>query len=587
MAGRLRQGFSGLDLALHEYKTFKDLALSVLVSTALPISRCSLPTNLLVVEPDVAPDSLRSLSSKIVANSVASGISASFTTLGDILEADLSNTSCVVLIEACNPLLYEIDDKSFDSVKSMILSSASTLWITSGGIIESQRPEASLITGLGRTVRAENPALALSTLDLDPSTAIDTGAISESILRLVASTWRQEDRISDWKYALRGGMILTNRMIPQKEMNKVLDTLNVQSIPELLPFKQPNRPLQLEIGVPGLLNTLQFVDDTESTKPMAHDDVEIEVKASGLNFVDIMVAMGQISDSMLGAECSGVVTRMGEGVSKFKAGDRVMTWLLGCHQTLVRNPQAMFQSIPDDMTFEVAASMPTIYCTVYYSLFDAARLRKGETVLIHAAVGGVGQAAIILSQYLQAEIFVTVSSEEKKALLMEKYNIPEDHIFNSRNLSFAKSVMRMTANKGVDVVLNSLAGEALRQTWRCIAMFGRFVEIGKKDVVGNTGLDMAPFMNNVTFTSVNLLGIYRHNVPLASRIFQDVVDLIHKGVIRAVEPLTVYDYSQIESAFRTMQTGKHLGKIVLRPNAHDLVPVSSPLSQKFDMSNCA
>lgn len=356
----------------------------------------------------------------------------------------------------------------------------------------------------------------------------------------------------------------------------MLDDLNVDPVAELVPFKQADRPLKLEIGVPGMLDTLHFIDDTHVAIPMAHDDVEIEVHASGLNFVDIMVAMGQISDSMLGAECSGVVRRVGEGVTKFRSGDRVMTWLLGCHQTYVRNPEAMFQRIPETMSFEVAASIPTIYCTVYHALFDAARLRQGESILIHAAAGGVGQAAIILSQYLGAEIFVTVGSEEKKALLMEKYTIPEDHIFNSRDLSFAKGVMRMTDGRGVDVILNSLAGEALRQTWHCIAMFGRFVEIGKKDIVGNTGLDMSPFMNNVTFTSVNLLGIYRHNVPLASRIFQDVVDLMHKGVVCAVEPLTVYDYSQMEVAFRTMQAGKHMGKIVLKPHDEDMVPVSSP-----------
>lgn len=117
---------------------------------------------------------------------------------------------------------------------------------------------------------------------------------------------------------------------------------------------------------------------------------------------------------------------------------------------------------------------------------------------------GLGQAAIQLAKHVGAEIFVTVSSEEKRRLLEEEYQIPEDHIFNSRDTAFARGILRMTNGKGVDVVLNSLADEALRKTWECIAMFGRFIEVGKKDILANNGLDMMPFLRNVTFASVNL-----------------------------------------------------------------------------------
>ena len=251
-----------------------------------------------------------------------------------------------------------------------------------------------------------------------------------------------------------------------------------------------------------------------------------------------------------------------------------MTWRLGCHQTYVRNPAIMFQLIPEDMTFEFAASIPSIYCTVYYSLFDAAKLKKGESILIHAAAGGVGQAAIIIAKHLEAEIFATVGTEEKK-FIMDTYGIPDDHIFYSRDLSFAKGIMRMTDGKGVDVVLNSLTGEAPRQSWHCLAFCGRFIELGKRDIVGNTGLDMEPFIRNVTFSSVNLLGIYRSNVQLSARIFEDAMRLVHQGVFKAVQPITLFDYSQMESAFRFLQTGKYLGKIVMRPRDEDLVPVST------------
>ena len=149
---------------------------------------------------------------------------------------------------------------------------------------------------------------------------------------------------------------------------------------------------------------------------------------------------------------------------KYKPGDRVITFRPGCFRTFLRNPEVMFQKVPDEMSFEGAASIPCIYCTPYYSIFDVARLRKNESILIHSAAGGVGQAAIILAQYIGADIFVTVSSEVKKSFLINKYNIPEDHIFNSRDYGFAAGTKRMTNAKGVDVVLNPLAG-GLRQTW--------------------------------------------------------------------------------------------------------------------------
>lgn len=370
-------------------------------------------------------------------------------------------------------------------------------------------------------------------------------------------------------------MLFIPRLVEQDKLNNMFANQAKKSITALLPFSQPGRPLKLEIGVPGMLNTLQLVDDPDVTTELKGEEVEIEVKASGLNFVDIMIAMGQISDSVLGAECSGVVTKVGSNVTRCKPGNRVVTWRVGCHKSYVRNPESIVQLIPDNITYENAASIPIIYCTAYYSLYHVARLQKAESILIHAAAGGVGQAAIVLAKHLGAEIFATVGTQEKKTLIIEQYGIPDDHIFYSRDLSFAKGIMRMTNRRGVDVVLNSLAGEALRETWHCISMFGRFIELGKKDMVGNTGLDMAPFLRNVTFSSVNLYGMYRHNILLASKIFEEVMNLMRQGIIQVITPIKIYEYSQMEDAFRFMQAGKHVGKIVLKPRYEELVPVCS------------
>lgn len=289
------------------------------------------------------------------------------------------------------------------------------------------------------------------------------------------------------------------------------------------------------------------------------------------SFRDVMVAMGQIPDSLLGFEASGTISRVGQNVTRFKIGDAVCTLGHGCHRTLFRNKASFCQLIPDGISFEEAATLPLVHCTAFYALARVARVQKGQTVLIHAAAGGVGQSAIQIAKYYGLEIFATVGSPDKKQLVQEVYGIPDDHIFNSRDLSFAKGVLRMTNGRGVDCIINSLAGEALRQTWRCIAPFGHFVEIGMKDILGNTGLEMRPFMQDASFTFFNLKHMMTDRPELMAEIIEETFEFLRQGIIRPFSPLTVYPVSEMENAFRLMSAGKHRGKIALTWTGKDIV----------------
>ena len=286
-----------------------------------------------------------------------------------------------------------------------------------------------------------------------------------------------------------------------------------------------------------------------------------------------MVTMGQIPDNLLGFEASGIVVNIGRDVTNFKAGDKVCTLGHGAHRTIFRNKASFCQAIPTDISFEEAATLPLVHCTAFYSLMHIARVRCGQTILIHAAAGGVGQAAIQLAQHFDLEIFATVGSADKRLLIQEVYGIADDHIFNSRDLSFARGVLRMTNGRGVDCILNSLSGEALRQTWHCIAPFGTFIEIGMKDILSNTGLEMRPFLQDASFTFFNLKHVLTDNPKLMAEIIYGTFDFLRRGIIKPVSPLTVYPISDVESAFRLMQTGKHRGKIALSWDGEDIVPV--------------
>ncbi|KAJ5782785.1 hypothetical protein N7457_004559 [Penicillium paradoxum] len=228
------------------------------------------------------------------------------------------------------------------------------------------------------------------------------------------------------------------------------------------------------------------------------------------------------------------------------------------------------------MSFEVAATIPVVFCTAYYSLVDLGKLQAGERVLIHAGAGGVGQAAIMVAQMIGADIFVTVGSLEKKQFLMSQYGIPENHVFYSRDSSFSGGIRKATREAGVDVVINSLAGDLLRETWECLAPFGRFIEIGKADITKNTRLDMQPFENNVTFSSVDLTKIAKFKPQLMQRLMGDICRLIKDGSVHPILPLSIYRISDIEKAFRTLQTGKSMGKIVVVPHEGDQVQAVSP-----------
>jgi NADPH:quinone reductase-like Zn-dependent oxidoreductase/NAD(P)-dependent dehydrogenase (short-subunit alcohol dehydrogenase family) len=286
-----------------------------------------------------------------------------------------------------------------------------------------------------------------------------------------------------------------------------------------------------------------------------------------------MVAMGQMTDTALGLDAAGVVRRVGSSVEKFKVGDKVIMYGYGAHRTLHRSRADFCTLIPNGMSFEQAASIPAVHATAWNALVRVAKVQKGQSILIHAAAGGVGQVAVQIARYYGMEVFTTVSSEAKRKLIRDQYSVLDDHIFNSRDLSFVKGIKRMTNGRGVDVVLNSLAGEALRQTWHCIAPFGHFVEIGIRDILNNTGLDMQPFIQDATFTFFNLRHVEESRPDLMATILEGAFDFVRRGITRPVEPLVSFAISDVEAALRLMQTGKHLGKIALTWGEDAVVPV--------------
>jgi len=569
-----KNGFNGVEIEVHDCESEELYSFSTIMSTATSSAPTLNSEVVIVTGAPVPPTSwLDELKASI------SDATGTVPTIEPLESAAGDGKVCIFVAELSQPILKSPTTAQFESIKALCTRSKGLLWATSGGAVDYENLDASLNIGFLRSLRVEYVGKRLATVDLDPKKELWS---KESVTPLTevfrkVFDYSVDDAIKDFEFADREGAIQVPRYLKDVERNKsVFPNPANQAAPQLEPFHQSRRPLRMVIGTPGLLDTLAFSDDPDAAEDLRPGFLEVEPKAFGLNFRDIMVAMGQLDGGYMGFECAGLVTSVGSDAASqgFKVGDRVAMLLRGHYSNSVRLHWTSAVHIPDDMSFEVAATLPMSYSTAYFSLYEMARLQKGEKVLIHAATGGLGQAAIVLAKHVGAEIFVTVGTEKKRDFVVKKYDIQPDHIFSSRDTSFAPGILAMTQGKGVDVVLNTLAGALLQESFNCVAQFGRFIEIGKRDLELNSSLEMGAFTRAVSFASIDLLQLGEFKGHDVHRVLKDVIRLYEEKVISPVEPVTVYPLSEIEKSFRLMQAGKHMGKIVLSVKSDDLVPVS-------------
>jgi acyl transferase domain-containing protein/acyl carrier protein len=316
--------------------------------------------------------------------------------------------------------------------------------------------------------------------------------------------------------------------------------------------------VQLEIGAPGDLRTLVY-RPAPRRNPRA-GEVEIEVRAAGLNFIEVLYAAGLLPSPVagrvvFGEECAGVVSRVGEGVTAFRPGDEVIGYGAACFSLFTTLDTATVAPKPPQLSFEEAAGLPAACLTAWHGLVELARLRPGERVLIHAAAGGVGLAAVRIAQWRGAEIFATAGSEEKRSFLR---GLGVAHVMDSRSLRFAEEVRAITGGEGVDVVLNSLKGAFLTESVRLLRRHGRFVELGKRDIFADTALGLGAFSNFIAFFAVDI----GPDLPDFAETWRELTGHFHAGTFNAL-PCRVFDGAAPMEAFEHMSQARHIGKVVL------------------------
>lgn len=571
-----RTGFTGVDISFDDYPDSDANQLnSVIISTATfdaPKARHLLAMVIVIDE--------KSLLQRDLAERLRSTIDdrmickCEIAPMHQLQATSFDQKLCIFLPELETSFLDRLHDDDYKGLQRMTGEANNILWLTQGGGPSSKNPHAELVTGFARTIRAENPTLRFITLSFETVRSAATAAATA--IKIIDAIFAKDDkRIIDNSFYESDGKIHISRIIEANYMNTAISTKTREPKAQPAPFgKDPERGLKVLVGSPGLLDTLQFDDDPIYDQPLTEGQVEFKVKASALNFLDIMVALGQVVGNQMGVEGAGVVTRTGPS-SKFKIGDRICGIVRGTLKTYARGMQNTVTKIPDDLSWVSAASLPVVFITAWCALYDIADIQKGETVLIHAAAGGVGQACIQIAQLRGAEVYATVGTIAKRNLLEETYGVPRDHIFSSRDLTFAPGIKRMTKNRGVDVIVNALSGAGLRATWECIAPFGRFVEIGKVDIYSSARLNMEMFKKNVRFEFIDVGYMADNDGPRFERILEAVMGLVREGKLKELNPVQAYPFAKIQEAFRYMQSGAHSGKVVLVPHEDDEVMVSS------------
>ena len=408
---------------------------------------------------------------------------------------------------------------------------------------------ASSTIGLVRTIANECPEYRIRQIDADDVALEDGQALARASLAALAET----------EFVLRGKMLWVPRL-ERVSLNELVPTTRTVS------SEDTDRNYYVTMSRPGLLENLVL---REAPKPDANaGEIVVEVAAVGLNFRDIMAATSILPDELegddawwnnLGLEFSGVVSSVGEAVSDLKVGDRVMGMGRGLLRRYARVAATTVTKVPPHIDLSEAAAIPTTFMTAYYGLEYLGRLSRGEKALIHLASGGVGLAAIQVAQTLGAEIFATAGSETKRDYLC-KLGIKE--VMNSRTLEFASQVMAATRGEGVDVVLNSLSGAAIDKSLECLAPFGRFIEIGKRDLADDKPIGLKSLYYNNSYSVVDLAAMASEKPELLRRLIQTVTQRLAEGIYKPI-PTRCFPVSDVKEAFRFLASAQQIGKVVV------------------------
>ncbi|MGI8509199.1 MAG: SDR family NAD(P)-dependent oxidoreductase [Gemmatimonadaceae bacterium] len=453
---------------------------------------------------------------------------------------DVSERTCrslLNLLQACTDVQWTDLPRVF-----VVSRDAKDLGVEQDSLELAQAP----LAGLARVAAIELREFQLTQIDIEADTPAEV--LTQELLHADDET----------EVALRHGGRYALRLTR-------LDTSDRATVSKVRISDEGTQSYRLESAGAGVFHGLKL--HGLSRRAPGRGEVEIRVAAVALNFLDVLKALNMAPGLPAGAEyfgmeCSGRIVAVGDGVQGFDIGDEVIaldSTATGCFRAFLTTGASAVFAKPAHLSLEEAATIAIAYQTAYYALCDLGRLRAGESVLIHSAAGGVGLAAMEIARQRGAVIFATAGTEEKREHLRR---MGAQYVMNSRTLDFADEVMEYTEGRGVDMVLNSLAGEAIPKSLGVLATGGRFLEIGKRDIYADSQIGLLPFQRNLSFFAVDLLRMRMEKPHVVDELTREVVQQISGGSFQSL-PYTTFPVAEVADAFRYMAQGKHIGKIVV------------------------
>ncbi|KAF7193808.1 Highly reducing polyketide synthase FUM1, partial [Pseudocercospora fuligena] len=469
-----------------------------------------------------------------------------------IEDTPLPGTEIFSILDTDGPFLDHIAAHSYEHFRNFVtgIKGNGIFWLTRACHIHPGDPRFAQILGMARVLRSE--------LMLDFATC-EIDMIDEQTMHLVCSVFekflgrdKEEELSPEYEYVIDHGVVYIPRYYPFL-------------LPKLFQQEIEGEHSKVVIDSLGRLDTLHWLHYPDPGLPGDHE-LEVEMHAVGINFKDVLIAMNIIEHSgrYHGLEGAGIIRRTGAEVKGLKPGDRVAVMGHNTLSTLLVVHEDTCVRIPDTLNFMDAATMFTVYATVQHSLLKIGQLERGQSLLIHSACGGVGLAAIQIARMIGAEIFATVGTDDKRDYLLRNCGISDRRIFTSRNDSFVEGIYGETNGRGVDLVLNSLSGELLHDTWKCVAPFGRLVEIGKRDLIGHGRLEMEPFAANRSYSCVDMDAFFGSNPLRLKECMNETLEYLEKGLIKPVVIAKTFDACFVADALRFMFPGNHIGRIGVR-----------------------
>ncbi|EMD88582.1 hypothetical protein COCC4DRAFT_154765 [Bipolaris maydis ATCC 48331] len=457
----------------------------------------------------------------------------------------------ISLLDEESPFFEDIDQHRFQTLQKFVanIGDRGFFWITRPSQMQSADPRYATVVGALRSIRHED------TIDLATCEVHDVSASLDLVAD--AFTHFQKQKEDDF-------------FRPNYEYAIIDDTINV---PRFYPFtfgdertssRAANDRVSLVAERPGRLNTLSWV--SRRTEPLVGDQVDVEVFYSELTPKDVAEVMGNspYPAGGLGRSAAGRICAIGPNVKGFAVGDRVIGLGSGSFSSHLRVSEKLIEKIPDSISFEEAATLPAAFGMALAALHSTGNLQIRQSVLIHNATGNVGLAALQLAKASKADVYATVKTEDEAKYLVDNFGISKRHIFSSTDDSFLQAVLEATGGEGVDLALNSLSGDLLHATWKCVAEFGKMIEIGTTDLVGAGKLELNAFLGGRSYTGVNLEALVTKKPAVVKGLLQSTVKYLKEGSIAPLSSRAVYGAAGVEDAIKHVQEEKELSQVILQ-----------------------